>query len=100
MASLRVVAGAILSGLLVGLPTASAAGDHPGTAAVRYADLYADCYGVPRELVHAVIEVEAGWQPAAVSSKGAAGIMQLMPATAVAFSVRSRFMVDQNIRAG
>jgi soluble lytic murein transglycosylase-like protein len=94
------MAGVILSELLLGLPTAMVADAQPGTAAVQYADLYADCYGVPRELVHAVIEVESGWQPAAVSSKGAAGIMQLMPATAVAFGVRSRFMVDQNIRAG
>ena len=100
MASLRAMAGTILSGLLIGLPTASTAGGDAGTAAVQYANLYADCYGVPRELVHAVIEVESGWQPAAVSPKGAAGIMQLMPATAVAFGVRSRFMVDQNIRAG
>ena len=100
MASLRAMAGVILSELLLGLPTAMVADAQPGTAAVQYANLYADCYGVPRELVHAVIEVESGWQPAAVSSKGAAGIMQLMPATAAAFGVRSRFMVDQNIRAG
>ena len=100
MASLRAMAGVILSELLLGLPTAMVADAQPGTAAVQYANLYADCYGVPRELVHAVIEVESGWQPAAVSPKGAAGIMQLMPATAVAFGVRSRFMVDQNIRAG
>ena len=100
MASLRAMAGVVLSELLLGLPTAMVADAQPGTAAVQYANLYADCYGVPRELVHAVIEVESGWQPAAVSSKGAAGIMQLMPATAVACGVRSRFMVDQNIRAG
>ena len=100
MALLRAMAGVILSELLLGLPTAMVADAQPGTAAVQYADLYADCYGVPRELVHAVIEVESGWQPAAVSPKGAAGIMQLMPATAVAFGVRSRFVVDQNIRAG
>ncbi len=99
MASLRAMAGVILSELLLGLPTAMVADAQPGTAAVQYANLYADCYGVPRELVHAVIEVESGWQPAAVSPKGAAGIMQLMPATAVVFGVRSRFMVDQNIRA-
>jgi len=94
------MAGSVLAGLLIGLSTAMVAGAQPGTAAVQYANLYADCYGVPRELVRAVIEVESAWQPAAVSSKGAAGIMQLMPATAVAFGVRSRFMVDQDIRAG
>lgn len=100
MSLLRAMAGVILSELLLGLPTAMVADAQPGTATVQYADLYADWYGVPRELVHAVIEVESGWQPAAVSSKGAAGIMQLMPATAVTFGIRNRFRVDQNIRAG
>jgi soluble lytic murein transglycosylase-like protein len=34
------------------------------------------------------------------SSKGAAGIMQLMPATAVRFGVGNRFLVQENIRGG
>jgi soluble lytic murein transglycosylase-like protein len=71
-----------------------------GTAAVQWSDYYAAAYGLPRELVHSIIEVESGWQPRAVSSKGAAGLMQLMPATAVRFGVTSRFDITQNIRAG
>ncbi len=55
------------------------------------------CYQVPRELVHSIIEVESGWHPSAVSSKGAVGLMQLMPATAVTFGVTNRFEIDQNI---
>src|SRR5207237_900554 len=35
-----------------------------------------------------------------ISNKGAAGLMQLMPATAVTFGVTNRFEVEQNIRAG
>jgi len=64
------------------------------------ADEYADLYGVPRELVRAVIDVESGWQSRAVSSKGAVGLMQLMPATAVTFGVRNRFSVDDNLNGG
>src|SRR5258708_29256635 len=66
------------------------------TAAVQLADHYAAVYQVPRELVHSIIEVESGWQPRAVSSKGAVGLMQLMPATAATFCVTNRFPVDQN----
>ena len=55
---------------------------------------------VPRELVHSIIEVESGWHPRAVSNKGAVGLMQLMPATAVTFGVTNRFEIEQNIRGG
>ncbi len=57
-------------------------------------------YRVPPELVYAVIEVESAWQPRAVSNKGAVGLMQLMPATAVNFGVTNRFEIEQNIRGG
>ena len=39
---------------------------------------YASHYGVPAELVAAFIDVESRWNPRAVSSKGALGLMQLM----------------------
>jgi soluble lytic murein transglycosylase-like protein len=64
------------------------------------ADFYADRYGVARELVYAIIEVESAWQPHAVSSKGAVGLMQLMPATAATFGVRNRFHIEENIQGG
>ena len=64
------------------------------------ADFYADRYGVARELVHAIIEVESAWQPQAVSAQGAVGLMQLMPATAMMFEVRNRFHIEENIRGG
>ena len=66
----------------------------------RWAQLYAAVYNVPVELVAAIIDEESGWNPYAVSKKGAAGIMQLMPATAVRFGVRNRFVVQENIRGG
>jgi soluble lytic murein transglycosylase-like protein len=66
----------------------------------RCAEYYANVYHVPVELVDAVIEVESNWQPFAVSPKGAAGLMQLMPATAVRLGVRNRFEIKENVRAG
>src|ERR1700730_8727820 len=65
-----------------------------------YADAYADHYGVPRALVHAIIAQESGWNPSALSNKGAAGLMQLMPSTAETYIVRDRFSVTENLSAG
>ena len=66
----------------------------------RWAEYYAAAYRVPVELVEAIIDEESSWNPYAVSSKGAAGIMQLMPETAVRFGVHNRFRVEENIRGG
>jgi hypothetical protein len=53
----------------------------------RCASYYARQYDVSPALVRAVIQVESAWQPGVVSSKGAMGLMQLMPATAEHFGV-------------
>jgi soluble lytic murein transglycosylase-like protein len=66
----------------------------------RCAASYASTFEVPVELVEAVIQVESGWNPYAVSRKGAAGLMQLMPATASRFGVPDRFNIEENIRGG
>ncbi len=66
----------------------------------RWAHYYADVYRVPRELVEAVIQAESSWDPLAVSRKGAAGLMQLMPETAVRFGVKDVFAIPENIRGG
>lgn len=66
----------------------------------RCAAVYASVFNVPVELVDAVIQVESGWNPYAVSKKGAAGVMQLMPQTALRFGVQDRFNIEENIRGG
>jgi soluble lytic murein transglycosylase-like protein len=68
--------------------------------AVYYADAYADHNGVPRALVHAIIEQESAWNPLAISKKNAEGLMQLMPATAAMYGVGNRFSVNENLGAG
>ncbi len=57
-------------------------------------------HGVEADLVRAVIEVESGFNPRAVSPAGARGLMQLMPATAADLGVQNPFDAGQNIVGG
>lgn len=85
---------ALLAIVFLSRPSYAAA---PDPEAVYYANAYADHYGVPRPLVYAIIGQESGWNPAAVSGKGALGLGQLMPATAQRYGVRRPFMKSDNI---
>jgi soluble lytic murein transglycosylase-like protein len=51
-------------------------------------------------LLHAVITAESRYDPRAVSSKGAIGLMQLLPATGKRFGARDLFSAEQNVAAG
>ncbi len=57
-------------------------------------------YGVNQCLVKAVIHAESGYDPNAVSSKGASGLMQLMPGTAKSLKVADRFNPKDNVEGG
>jgi soluble lytic murein transglycosylase-like protein len=57
-------------------------------------------HGIETALVQAVIEIESGFNPMAVSRTGATGAMQLMPATAARFGVTRPTDPAQNIEAG
>lgn len=65
-----------------------------------YVEAYAKHYRVPGALVRAIVQHESNWQPCTISSKGAVGLMQLMPATAQSLGVADRCNLDQNISAG
>ena len=65
-----------------------------------WAEYYARAFGVPLEFVQAVIDVESAWRPDAISTKGAAGLMQLTVPTAFTFGVTNRFRIEENIRGG
>ena len=66
----------------------------------HYVHIAAKKYGVDEKLVHAVIKTESTYRKAAVSKKGAVGLMQLMPATAQRFGVMDRMDAKQNIDGG
>ena len=52
------------------------------------------------QLIHSVIKVESNYNPYAVSSKGAQGLMQLIPSTARRFGVSNSFNPVENIQGG
>jgi soluble lytic murein transglycosylase-like protein len=56
--------------------------------------------GLDPALVLAVVSVESGFRPQAVSPKGAQGLMQLMPRTAASLGVEDALDPEQNLDAG
>ena len=73
------------------------------TAINRYDDIikqHSTTHGISADLVRAVIQAESGFNPRAISPKGAMGLMQLMPATARELGVNDPFQPSDNIRGG
>ena len=91
----------ILSLVLLSFAALPCVRAQPGMApAEQYVRRYAAHYRVPQELIAALIDVESRWNPRAVSSKGAMGLMQLMPETAQRYGAVHPFDVEENIAAG
>lgn len=70
---------------------------------VKYKPLVASAserHGLPQWLIAAVIHAESLYNPQAVSSAGAVGLMQLMPGTAQRYGVYNRQNPEQNVEAG
>lgn len=66
----------------------------------NFIDEIAARQGIDPKLVRAIIQVESNWNPLAMSSKGAMGLMQLIPTTATRFGAMNIFDPKQNIAAG
>ena len=69
----------------------------------KYAPLIAKAaekYQIDEKLIHAVIQTESAYDEKAISSAGAVGLMQLMPATAKRYGVSNRKNATQNIDGG
>ena len=56
--------------------------------------------GLDAKLVHAVIRAESGYNEKAISSRGAVGLMQLIPATAQRYGVTNSYDATENISGG
>jgi len=65
-----------------------------------YIDQASRTYGVDKDLIRSVIRAESDFDPQATSSKGAMGLMQLMPDTARDLGVKDAYDPEENIMAG
>ena len=72
----------------------------PRLEAEYYVAAYARHYGVPIRFVRAIVGLESGWHPSAISRKGAVGLMQLMPVMAARLGVRDRCSVKDSVSGG
>ena len=82
-------------------PTDAATGLPSAEASIGgLVDRLAPQQGVDPALVKSIIAVESGFHGNVVSTAGAAGLMQLMPGTALALQVGDRFDTEQNLRGG
>lgn len=88
-------------------PAAAASTANPAAAWRRTAGDYADLihaaaerHGLNPVLLVAMAQTESAFDPRAVSSEGACGLMQLMPGTADRFGVSDPFDATQNIEGG
>lgn len=57
-------------------------------------------FGLDNKLLKSIVKVESNYKPDAVSSKGAKGLMQLMPETAKNLGVKNVFSPEENIEGG
>lgn len=57
-------------------------------------------YGVSEALIHSVIKNESSYNPNAVSSAGASGLMQVMPQNFKSYGIEDPFNIEDNVDGG
>jgi soluble lytic murein transglycosylase-like protein len=75
----------------------------PASSNIEYGPVIeeiARTYALEGALIHAVVSIESAYNARAISKKGAAGLMQLMPETAHRYGVTDRFDPVQNLHGG
>jgi soluble lytic murein transglycosylase len=100
----RVVAPAVVAPAVVAPAEPAKKPDAPAPAPPANLDeaveQVASQHALPAKLIHSVIKVESNYNPNAVSSKGAMGLMQLIPSTARRFGVSDVFDPIENLKGG
>jgi len=76
------------------------ASSSPSAPYENFITKYSKANSVDPDLVRAVMATESGFNPVAVSNKGACGLMQLIPSTARRFGVVHVFRPEENIEGG
>jgi len=96
----------VASAVVAAAATPAEASRQPEQAQARSGDLRELVHrlstdeGIDPKLVDSVVRVESGYNPSAVSHKGALGLMQLMPDTARRLDVDDPLDPEQNVRGG
>lgn len=88
----------VISSRSVGISRKS--GNPPSPEVLRHISMYSKIFNLDKHLIKAIIMAESNFNPTAISPKGAAGLMQLMPETARLVKVSNRFDPEQNIYGG
>lgn len=84
----------------VGFSTMRSTSKHERSRLYRLIDDTALKYQLDPALIRAVVKAESDYDPKAVSSAGALGLMQLMPGTAQDLAVNNPFDPEENVRGG
>ena len=84
-------------------PTSAGSRSSAGRVPASYHEIInrtCEKFGIDPSLVHAIVKVESDYNPFALSQKGAMGLMQLMPQTALDLNVKNTFSPHENVEGG